>query len=252
MVSPVVIHLSTAFLVVPLVMFGVLLTRGHFPSYRSTQSVCELVSSPRLHITTLAVGNTFRRTGQNMMTLYNPALSDKFTAHTYLAVYRHLFATKRYRARHVAEIGINTGGSILIWHGYFPNAVIHGLDIAGTPPALVHLNATSPRLALHVHQDAYLPENIAANFISQGIKFDVLIDDGPHTYASMASAIRLYLPQMSDDGIFVIEDVQHIEWTRELRKLLSPEDQRFLHILNLRENKNRGDDIMFIVNRETY
>ena len=63
------------------------------------------------------------------------------------------------------------------------------------------------------------------------------------------SFIEYYLPMLSDDGIFVIEDVQSIEWIDELTNAIPDEMKQFIEIYDLRKNKNRYDDILFVVNK---
>jgi hypothetical protein len=41
-------------------------------------------------------------------------------------------------------------------------------------------------------------------------RFDVMIDDGPHTLESMLKFIRLYSKLMTDNGILIIEDIYPI------------------------------------------
>ena len=81
------------------------------------------------------------------------------------------------------------------------------------------------------------------------VKFDIMIDDGPHTLESMISFIEYYLPMLADDGIFVIEDVQSIDWIDTLADAIPDDMKQFIEIYDLRENKGRYDDIIFVVNK---
>jgi hypothetical protein len=66
----------------------------------------------------------------------------------------------------------------------------------------------------------------------------------------MKEAIKQYLPLLNPGGIFVIEDVQSMDWTNELRALVPASDLPYVYVLDLKGNKGRYDDIMFIVDRE--
>jgi hypothetical protein len=157
----------------------------------------------------------------------------------------------RLTARTVVEIGIDEGGSILLWHEYFPNAMIYALDIAPTcPPALAPLARSSPRLKLHLGEDAYEAANVYRNFGNTSIRFDIILDDGPHSFVSMQLAIEQFLPLLNPRGIFVIEDVQAVNWTRELRELVPASDLPYVYVLDLQENTGTYDDILFIIDRE--
>jgi hypothetical protein len=86
-------------------------------------------------------------------------------------------------------------------------------------------------------------------FRDKNIKLDIIVNDGPHSLASMIQAIELYLPHLAEDGIFVVEDIQRLDWIRALRTVMPLQDQKFVDIFNLRAIKGLYDDIMFIINR---
>ena len=54
---------------------------------------------------------------------------------------------------------------------------------------------------------------------------------------------------LSDDGVLVIEDVQSINWINELKMRVPDHLQEFIEVYDLRRNKNRYDDIMFVINK---
>jgi hypothetical protein len=176
--------------------------------------------------------------------------TDKGTGHSYIRVYERLFASKRLTARNVLEIGVFRGGSILLWHAYYPNATIYGCDITANVPDVLQGLVDSPRMKLFLGEDAYALENVRKNFYLPGITLDVIVDDGPHTLESMKYAVKYYLPLLSERGIFVIEDIQSLDWTRALRELVPAEDRKYVYVLDLRQNQGRYDDIQFIVDKE--
>ena len=47
--------------------------------------------------------------------------TDKNTTHSYLPLYESLFKNKKETAQNNLEIGIQNGGSIQLWRGYFIN-----------------------------------------------------------------------------------------------------------------------------------
>ena len=57
------------------------------------------------------------------------AETDKNTDHSFLELYEKLLSLKKDTAKNVLEIGIWDGSSLNMWHDYFPNAKIIGLDI---------------------------------------------------------------------------------------------------------------------------
>jgi hypothetical protein len=178
--------------------------------------------------------------------------TDKNTVHSYIDVYEALFSKKRDTATHVLEIGIGpyapNGGSIKMWAGYFPNAQIHTADVIGidevNPEIIDH-----PRIYLHTSNNAYNRSFVTNTFSSKDMKFDILIDDGPHTLESMCQFLVLYLPMLKRDGILVIEDIQSPDWL-EILKACTPDNHKsFIQIHDRRGVKGRYDDIMFVIDR---
>jgi hypothetical protein len=189
---------------------------------------------------------------RSLRQMFEVKTSDKQGAHSYLQLYQHLFASKRVRARNVLEIGIYHGGSILMWHEYFMNAVTWGLDIMRTLPENVVQLMNSSRARIIHRQDAYNSSFVKRTFVDTNTKLDVFIDDGPHSLESMREAIRLYLPVMASDGIFVIEDVQGHSWLRNLQAATPIDDQKYIEMFDMSRVKGRHDDMTFVINREIY
>ena len=77
----------------------------------------------------------------------------------------------------------------------------------------------------------------------------MIIDDGNHVLDSMKKAMELYLPMLKDDGIFIIEDLRDIQWLDILEGVTPLEDRKYIKKFDLRRNKNRWDDILFVIDR---
>jgi hypothetical protein len=178
-------------------------------------------------------------------------LTDKNTVHSYLEPYEALFASKRESASHVLEIGVGpympNGGSMLMWAGYFPNAKVHAVDIipiSKINPILI----PHPRIHLHVNNDAYDSAFFVNTFLSKKDRFDIVMDDGPHTIESMILFIKMYSQVMKEDGILVVEDVQNIDWIETLRSNTPDHLKPFIEVHDRRSVKGRYDDILFVIN----
>lgn len=187
-----------------------------------------------------------------LATFCDDRLTDKNTWHSYIEVYEELFSSKKVSATNVLEIGIGpsmpNGGSILMWAGYFENARIHAADIiplSSVNPLLI----PHPRIHLHTQSDAYNESFFVNTFLSKNEKFDILVDDGPHTIESMVKFIKLYSQVLKEDGIMVIEDVQNIEWVDILRAVTPDHLKPYIKVYDRRPVKGRYDDIMFVINR---
>ena len=185
--------------------------------------------------------------------LVNNSYTDKNTTHSYLNLYQNLLQSKKETAKHVLEIGIGdfgekNGGSIKLWKDYFKNATIYGLDILPISRVMDEL-ITNQRIKLYTSINAYDETFFTNTFLNKNIKCDVLLDDGPHTLASMVLFIRLYSQIMADDGILIIEDVQSIDWIEILKNEVPQHLKLFVKVYDLRANKNRYDDIVFTIDK---
>ena len=189
----------------------------------------------------------------SLIDLVDNSKTDKNTFHSYLPLYEELFKNKRDNATHILEIGIgpfykNNGGSIDLWSKYFNNATIFALDII--PFDYVDLSIiNNPKIYLYTESDAYNINFFTKTFINTQLKFDIILDDGPHTLESMITFIQLYSNIMKDDGILIIEDVQDISWI-ELFKIITPSHlKQYIEVYDRRDVKGRYDDIVFVINK---
>ena len=133
--------------------------------------------------------------------------TDKNTVHSYLDLYQNLLVAKKDTAQNVLEIGIGdggqgitNGGSIKLWHDYFVNAKVYALDIQDINTVWNGLKHND-RIILHTSVDAYSKQFVQSEFLDKDIKFDMMLDDGPHTLESMKSFITLYSPLLADNGL---------------------------------------------------
>lgn len=180
-----------------------------------------------------------------LMDLINNEKTDKNTVHSYLNLYQSLLQNKKYTCKNVIEVGVEWGGSIKLWHDYFPNATIYGCDIYEESIMWDQIK-NNDRIKLFNSTNAYDP--LFVNQIKD-IQFDFALDDGPHTLESMIQFIQLYLPLMTEDGMFIIEDVQDISWLDVLRSYVPDELKHNIKTYDLRSIKGRYDDIVFVIDK---
>jgi hypothetical protein len=185
--------------------------------------------------------------------------TDKNTTHSYLPLYEKLLNPIADRATNILEIGIGdflengatsekNGGSLLLWLDFFTKATVHAIEILGEDS--VHEEVlNSDRIKTYTNTDAYNSDNIKKHFIDKGVKFDFILDDGPHTLESMMDCIKLYHFLLEDNGILIIEDVQDINWFDSLRDETPDYLKKYIKTYDLRENKNRYDDLVFTIDR---
>jgi hypothetical protein len=127
--------------------------------------------------------------------------------------YNDLLTPIRNNVKNVLEIGIQNGNSIMCWRDFFTNAEIYGMDINSCK-----LLENKSRVT-QIIRDAYTLDSV--NYFTDK-KFDIIIDDGPHTFESMEFFIQNYLGLLNNNGIAIIEDIVDTTWTKKLCDLIDP------------------------------
>ena len=118
---------------------------------------------------------------------------------SYLDVYERYFAPLRERDVTLLEIGVDRGGSLLLWRDYFARGTVVGLDIRAVPAA-ERINVYEGS-----QDDAALLHRIASERAPHG--FDVVIDDGSHLARHAQASFRhLFDRHLRPGGIYAIED----------------------------------------------
>jgi len=186
---------------------------------------------------------------EKLIDLIDNTRTDKDTRHSYIDVYERLFSPKRDSAKNVLEIGIDMGGSIKLWDQYFINADVFGIDLR-PPEELYDLTdlLQSEKIHLYTSTDAYNQSFIQNELINNNFKFDVIIDDGPHTIESQVSFIESFSDLLTEDGILVIEDIQKPEFLNVLSDTVMDDLKPYIEIYDFGPRKKRHDDIMFVIN----
>ena len=143
--------------------------------------------------------------------------SDKGAGwHNYTLLYHLLFQSRREKIFNVFEMGIGTnftdvpfnmgpcgtpGASLRGWRRYFPNAAVFGGDVDGR----VLFNAPGIT-TFQVDQTA--PESIHKLWaLLSDVRFDLIIDDGLHSYDGNTTFLKNSYKRLSDNGFHVIEDI---------------------------------------------
>lgn len=177
--------------------------------------------------------------------LYN---TDKFgnsplwRSHAYGEFYDNLLVDKKNEKLNILEVGIYYGGSVKLFHNYLKNSNITGVDIVDNwkNGNISDFN----RLTRHFF-NAY-DVNSLNNF--PDIKFDIIVDDGPHTFDSQLFAINNFYDLLKPNGVLIIEDVP----TRSLTNLLTlskHKSNKFM-VYNWVDKTGLDDDIILTIKKE--
>lgn len=168
--------------------------------------------------------------------------TDKNTVHSYIDhVYSELFSEIQTSAKNILEIGIDKGGSILLWKEYFSNAVISGIDIQDKTE--IFKNKEKLKIFKTNAYDKTFINSVQENY------FDLIIDDGPHSLESMISFLNGYQSKLNENGIIIIEDLRNISWVDTLKNHVHKNLIQNIYVYDLRKIKNRPDDILFVIDK---
>lgn len=179
--------------------------------------------------------------------------TDKNIVHSYLPLYEKLLNPIHATAKHILEIGIGNfneknGGSVMMWADFFEAAQIHAVDILPKERIYDEL-FINQQIEIYCESNAYKHDFAKKQFEDKNIKFDFVLDDGPHTLESMVSCIELYHNLLTPKGVLIIEDVQTIDWFGELSNATPGHLKKYVKTYDLRENKGRYDDLVFTIDK---
>lgn len=165
--------------------------------------------------------------------------TDKNISHSYGETYDELFSKYR-ETTSILEIGFASGGSLLAYADYFPNATIYGIDISDTLREDVRGN---PRIKTYIG-DAKKEETIQ-HF---GKMYDIIIEDASHMFEDQVRHFFDFAPFVNPGGLYIIEDIPGETIESLLRNTcVFAQIQGFeLKIYDLRKKKNRWDDVLFV------
>lgn len=146
-----------------------------------------------------------------------PSLSELYAQHSglssdkwslYLEKYDQLFTPLRSRPVNVLEIGVQNGGSLEIWAKFFFNAsLIAGCDIN---PKCGSLQFSDSRIKMVVGDINSLEACTEIGKLSE--QYNIIIDDGSHTSPDIIQTFLRLFPILSNDGIYVAEDLHCSYW----------------------------------------
>jgi tRNA G46 methylase TrmB len=100
--------------------------------------------------------------------------TDTDYRHSCIRVYDHIFSS--FSPKSILEIGVAHGALLCLWKLYFPNSKVMGIDNSKKSLHNLARQQVERNLIEIKIRDAYR--------LKTGAKFDLIIDDGPHTLKS--------------------------------------------------------------------
>lgn len=176
----------------------------------------------------------------------SPGGTDKDTFHSYTGAYEFLLSPYKNREIDLLEIGVQYGGSSLLWHDYLPQAKLVLVDMYNSMHPSISERMIDGRWNYYI-ADAYIDETVSIIMQKHPKGFDVALDDGPHTLETQILFIQKYLPYMKPGGIMIIEDIQSQEDLKALFESVPDKLKNNVRIIDLRSIKGRYDDLMFVL-----
>ncbi len=174
--------------------------------------------------------------------------TDKNSDHSYVESYERLLNPFRNKACNLLEIGVNFGGSAIMWYHYLPQSRLFLIDNRNVMKTHITSAMKNSRWHLYV-EDAYTPGAVMMMHSECPSGFDIIIDDGPHSLGTQKFVITSYLSLLNRGGVLIIEDIQDIYFVENLEKCVPNSSEFQVEIIDLRAIKNRYDDILFVVKR---
>lgn len=139
--------------------------------------------------------------------------------HGYTKYYTQYFENIRLDKLNFLELGVREGWSLKMWHEYFTNSVIYGIDnnMEGKCPS--HFEEERIVFKLCSQDDGYFLTNLANDVGG----FDIIIDDASHISPLSIKSFEILFPTLRSGGIYIIED---------------------LHVCNMTEYKPYGPSVI--------
>lgn len=189
----------------------------------------------------------------DLIEAFNASNSDKNKVHKYAVAYDYILNShylKKGSPLDMLEIGIRLGHSIDVWDKSPIINSITGVDIntqetyeKGLKTEGINWNFTS-KTKLIFDSDAYSEEFVKS---LEGQKFDIIMDDGPHTWESQLKFFNLYYDLLDGGGVLMCEDIQQT-YLPQLQQLGHQYED--FYIFDLRAKRNiHGDEIIAILKK---
>ena len=119
----------------------------------------------------------------------------------YFEIYHRHLAKFVSKGPTVLEVGIYSGGSLLMWRDYFgPGTVIYGVDIE---PACKSYEAD----AVHVLMGDQADSGFWRRVLAEIPPLDVVLDDGGHLPEQQIVTLEALLPRLRPGGVYLCEDI---------------------------------------------
>lgn len=142
-----------------------------------------------------------RETLHDIAIRHSPSKLD----HPYVKHFYPKFLEKwRDKPVRLLEIGVKRGNSLTMWHEYFPNGQIVGLD---HKLSLMNIDLGQyPRIKVASGKQE-VPEHMDRALALLDGNLNIVVDDGSHRSNHQLASFKYLFPKMAKKGIYFIEDL---------------------------------------------
>lgn len=169
---------------------------------------------------------------------------DKGHNHTYLPFYERYFRPHQDHAS-ILEIGVMTGGSLLLWQRWFRSLRATGIDLR---------EGYNETRAWQSEIEAICHWGVDSTADDPGVELDqyqFIIDDGDHSLAGQWKTFLNFWPLVKPNGTYFIEDIENEHNAQELRARIEQQFGNAVSIEHYRGRVNeRADDQILAVTRK--
>jgi hypothetical protein len=171
-----------------------------------------------------------------------PGGTDKATIHNYTGIYAYLLEQYQDIDCNLLEIGVQYGGSALLWHEYLPKCWIDLVDLKDQVNDVIWDQLDEDRFDFY-ETNAY---SATALRTLGNKKYHVIIDDGSHHRNDLKFVAQNYYQMLEPGGVMILEDIPDEGLLEELTNLFSPKEQEGVRVFDVRES-GRFDDLIWAI-----
>jgi hypothetical protein len=167
---------------------------------------------------------------------------DKGHNHSYLPFYQKYFEPYRSSAA-ILEIGVMTGGSLLLWQRWFDKVETVGIDLRNG------YNEIFPWQTEIVCTNHWSTDTTNAASVPALNQYNFVIDDGLHTLDGQWQTFQNYWQFVKSDGTYFIEDIETEHNQQELQFRIQAWLGDAVQIEHYRGHTREDDQILAITRK---
>lgn len=184
----------------------------------------------------------------NINGFHLPGGTDKASCHSYDEIYSDLLSKYKGSDGAILEIGVQYGGSALLWHEYLPKFRLAMLDNVNQVHPSIWERLTEGRYE-YIETDAFTNGAIELLRSKYPEGFDIIIEDGPHDVVTQTFALTEYSKLLKKGGTLIIEDIQDFNSVETIMSSVNSNHYTSLEFYDLREIKGRYDDLLIVLTK---